>query len=65
MVDDGLATGATAKAALRALKRQGAAKVVLAVPVAPADTLEEMRAEADDVVCLAYPGTVLRRWRLL
>ena len=52
VVDDGLATGATAKAALRALKRQGAAKVVLAVPVAPADTLEEMRVEADEVVCL-------------
>jgi predicted phosphoribosyltransferase/pimeloyl-ACP methyl ester carboxylesterase len=52
VVDDGLATGATAKAALRALKRQGAAKVILAVPVAPADTLEAMRAEADVVVCL-------------
>ena len=47
VVDDGLATGATAKAALRALKRQGATKVVLAVPVAPIETLEEMRAEAD------------------
>ena len=55
VVDDGLATGATAKAALRALKRQGAAKVVLAVPIAPADTLEQMRAEADVVVCLHTP----------
>lgn len=55
VVDDGLATGATAKAALHALKRQGAAKVVLAVPVAPVDTLEEMRAEADVVVCLHTP----------
>jgi len=52
VVDDGLATGATAKAALRALKRQGAAKVVLAVPVAPASVLAEMRQEADQVVCL-------------
>ena len=56
VVDDGLATGATAKAALRALKRQGAAKVVLAVPVAPADTLEAMRAEADEIVCLETPS---------
>lgn len=55
VVDDGLATGATAKAALRALRRNGAAKVVLAVPVAPADTLESMRAEADLVVCLHTP----------
>ena len=55
VVDDGLATGATAKAALQALRRQGAARVVLAVPVAPFDTLETMRAEADDVVCLEMP----------
>jgi len=52
VVDDGLATGATAKAALRALRRQGAAKTILAVPLAPVDTLDEMAAEADEVVCL-------------
>jgi putative phosphoribosyl transferase len=52
VVDDGLATGATAKAALRALRRQGAARLVLAVPVAPRDTVAEMAAEADEVVCL-------------
>ncbi|HVN02055.1 MAG TPA: erythromycin esterase family protein [Caulobacteraceae bacterium] len=52
VVDDGLATGATAKAALRALRREGAAKVVLAVPVAPTDTLAEMHGEADEVICL-------------
>ena len=56
IVDDGLATGATAKAALRALRRQGAARVVLAIPLAPADTLAAMRAEADEVVCLATPS---------
>ena len=55
VIDDGLATGATAKAALRALRRQGAAKVVLAVPIAPLDTVEKMRAEADVVVCLHTP----------
>jgi erythromycin esterase-like protein/predicted phosphoribosyltransferase len=52
VVDDGLATGATAKAALRALRQQGARKTVLAVPVAPAEALPEMAAEADEVVCL-------------
>ena len=56
VVDDGLATGATAKVALRALRRQGAARIVLAVPVAPAETLAEMRADVDDVVCLATPS---------
>jgi erythromycin esterase-like protein/predicted phosphoribosyltransferase/predicted alpha/beta-hydrolase family hydrolase len=60
VVDDGLATGATATAAIRALKRQGAARVVLAVPVAPADVIEHMRQEADEVICLEaatrFPG---------
>jgi len=55
VVDDGLATGATAKAALAAVKRQGAARIVLAVPVAPADALEEMRGLADDVVVVQTP----------
>ena len=55
VVDDGLATGATAKAAVRALKRQGASRVVLAVPVAPPETLAELRREADEVVCLNTP----------
>jgi len=52
VVDDGLATGATTRAALRAIWRRRPRKVVLAVPVAPSDTLADMRAEADDVVCL-------------
>src|SRR5579864_6132111 len=60
VIDDGLATGATAKVALRALKQQGAAKVVVAAPVGPLDTLAEMRLEADEVVCLEptamFPG---------
>jgi putative phosphoribosyl transferase len=55
LVDDGLATGGTAKAALRALRRRAPQKLVLAVPVAPADTLEAIRREADEVVCLATP----------
>lgn len=52
LVDDGLATGATMKAALAAMRRQGAARIVVAVPVAPEDALAEIAALADDVVCL-------------
>ena len=55
IVDDGLATGATAKAALAALKRQGAALTVLAVPIAPAELVAEMRQYADVVVVLHAP----------
>lgn len=52
VVDDGLATGGTMRAALRALRMLGPRKVVLAVPVAPVDTLEALREEAEDVVCV-------------
>lgn len=55
VVDDGLATGATARAALRALRRQGPKRVVLAVPVGPSDTVEMLRREVDDLVCLSIP----------
>lgn len=55
MVDDGLATGATMKAGIQAVKTRGPAKVVVAVPVSPADTLADMRAYADDVICLSEP----------
>jgi predicted phosphoribosyltransferase/dienelactone hydrolase len=56
IVDDGLATGATAKAALAAVKRRGAARTVLAIPVAPIQTLEDLRGHADAVVCLHPAG---------
>jgi putative phosphoribosyl transferase len=52
VVDDGIATGATTRAALRATRMRKPSKLVLAVPVAPTDTLVAMREEADDVVCL-------------
>ena len=52
VVDDGIATGATTRAALRAVRACGPKKLVLAVPVAPSDTLDAMRDEADEVVCL-------------
>jgi predicted phosphoribosyltransferase len=52
VVDDGIATGATIRAGLRATKARKPAKLVLAVPVAPTETLEALRKECDDVVCL-------------
>ena len=55
VVDDGIATGATVEAALRGLARNRPARLVLAVPVAPADSLEELSAECDELVCLATP----------
>ena len=55
VTDDGIATGATVKAALRGLARHNPARLVLTVPVAPAESLAELRAECDDIVCLATP----------
>ncbi|TFC52562.1 phosphoribosyltransferase [Cryobacterium sp. TMT1-21] len=55
IVDDGLATGATAKAALSAVKRQGARLAVLAVPVAPADSIADMLRYADEMIVLQTP----------
>lgn len=55
VVDDGLATGSTALAALQVVHAHGASRVVLAVPVAPPDTLYEMRQHADDVICVEAP----------
>lgn len=55
VVDDGIATGATMRIALEAVKDAGAAWRVLAVPVAPADTLAELRADYDEAVCIATP----------
>jgi putative phosphoribosyl transferase len=55
IVDDGLATGATMRAALHALKRKLPERLIVAVPVAPSDTIAKLRREADDVVCLAEP----------
>jgi putative phosphoribosyl transferase len=55
IVDDGIATGATAIAAVRSIKAEGAARVVLAVPVGAPHTLDVMRREADEVICLYAP----------
>jgi putative phosphoribosyl transferase len=55
VVDDGIATGTTVRAALKALRRKGVKRLVLAVPVAPADTCYALRAEVDTLVCLSQP----------
>lgn len=52
VVDDGIATGATVRAALEAIRERNARKVVLAVPVAPTSTLQELSEVTDDIVCL-------------
>ncbi|MCA6094506.1 phosphoribosyltransferase [Streptomyces sp. SCA3-4] len=55
VVDDGIATGATASAACQVAKAQGAARVVLAVPVAPPDAAAEFRTQVDELICLSTP----------
>lgn len=56
LVDDGLATGSSALAAVRSLRKRGAARVILAVPVAAPQSLAALRAEADEVVCVEAPA---------
>jgi putative phosphoribosyl transferase len=55
VVDDGLATGGTARAALRAVRARGPRRLVLAVPVGAPDSVESLREEADEVICLLEP----------
>lgn len=55
LVDDGLATGATMRVAVEALRQQRPARIVVGVPVALAETIALLRREADEVVCLATP----------
>jgi predicted phosphoribosyltransferase len=57
VVDDGIATGGSIRAALRGIRQQAPKKVVLAVPVGPADTIESLRGEVDEIVCLSTPPT--------
>ncbi|MSQ37781.1 MAG: phosphoribosyltransferase, partial [Chloroflexi bacterium] len=56
VVDDGIATGVTFRAALRAIRALAPARIVLAVGVAPADALASLRAKVDDAECLATPA---------
>jgi len=55
VVDDGIATGATMRVALRAVRKRGPARLVLATPVAAADTLAALKGEADETVCVEAP----------
>ena len=55
VVDDGIATGATMRAALRSVRRRHPARLIMAVPVAAPSTLASLTAEADELVCLAAP----------
>jgi putative phosphoribosyl transferase len=55
LVDDGLATGATMRAAVKALRQREAAKIVVAVPVGPPDTCHEIEEQADETICLSMP----------
>jgi erythromycin esterase-like protein/adenine/guanine phosphoribosyltransferase-like PRPP-binding protein len=64
LVDDGLATGATMHAAIRALRQQNPARIVVAVPTASPDTCKDMKKEADDVICgiTPEPFHAVGRW---
>jgi putative phosphoribosyl transferase len=64
LIDDGVATGATMRAAIAALRQRHPAAIVVAVPVAPPDTVEVLRAAADDVICPATPEPFISigRW---
>jgi putative phosphoribosyl transferase len=55
LVDDGIATGTTMKVAIAAIKRQQPSKIVVAIPVAPLSTCEQMEREVDEVMCLFSP----------
>lgn len=55
LVDDGIATGATMRAALRATRHRAPRRLVLGVPVAPPETIRKLRQEADEIVCLVQP----------
>jgi predicted phosphoribosyltransferase len=52
IVDDGIATGATMKAAIHSIRKKEPSSIVVATPVAPPDTLEELRKEVDELICL-------------
>lgn len=55
VVDDGIATGASMRVALRAVRRRRPRATVLAVPVAPPETIDELRPEVDEIICLSTP----------
>jgi predicted phosphoribosyltransferase len=56
VVDDGIATGSSVRAALRGVRRSHPKRLILAVPVAPAETLETLQSDTDEIVCLETPA---------
>lgn len=64
LIDDGLATGATMRAAIQAARLQAPSRIVVAVPVAPVETAEALRREVDELVCPLYPDwfTSIGHW---
>lgn len=59
LVDDGIATGSTMRASIAALKQMGVSRTIVAVPVGPPDTLELLKREVDEVVCLYAPSSFM------
>jgi putative phosphoribosyl transferase len=59
LIDDGLATGATMRAAVAALRQQGAAKIIVAVPVGAPSTCQDLRNAADEMICLQTPAAFI------
>jgi putative phosphoribosyl transferase len=55
LIDDGIATGSTMRAAIAILRQQQPQRIIVAVPVAPLETYRELQAEVDEVVCLLTP----------
>lgn len=55
IIDDGIATGATARAAVQGIRKRNPRRIILAVPVAPYEAIEEVKHDADDVICLEQP----------
>lgn len=64
LVDDGLATGASMRAAVAALRQRNPASIIVAIPVAPPDTVAMLKEDADEVICLAMPEpfSAVGRW---
>ena len=59
VVDDGIATGSTARAACRVARAHGAARIILAVPVGHSDAIASLRRDADEVICLTEPRSLM------
>jgi len=59
LIDDGLATGATMRAAVAAVRQQGPAKIIVAIPVGAPSTCQDLKKGADEVICLRTPGAFI------